>query len=643
MIPSTIASRLSIVLFILLPLLVWADSQPFGASISAPSRTFPPTPDAPPAFLSPDQAFRLEADYGGGDSLELHWQLAPGYYLYKQRFLVKDSNDYDIPGLVISRGEPKTDEWFGEMDVHYGTASILVPVPLNHSTPWQVKVGYQGCADAGLCYPIEYRNLLLTPGIIGLSITPATAKPAGLVPPNAIGRLAVKPAQSTSLAPTASPPDMPEAGRLAALLQDGSLAFVLGLFFLAGIGLAFTPCVLPMAPILSAIIVGAREPGKRHAFLLSLAYVSGMAVTYAAAGALMGFFGARLNIQAALQNPWLLTGFAALFALLALSMFGLYELRLPSALQDRVNRLLQKQSGGSLSAVALMGAVSALVVSPCISAPLAGALIYISTYQDVVVGAAALFVLALGMGIPLLLLGLGVGHLLPRTGPWMDTIKTAVGFGLLGLAVWLLERIISAPLTLMLWGILAIGISAWLGTKTQSTQMAALRNTLRVLCLVYGIALVIGAASGANNLWRPLAPLIGSFGQKPADVNSAPEFVTLDNARVKAMLEGVSPASGPAMLYIYADWCTTCRSLELNTFQHPEVQPRLAGLTLLKLDITKNTPAHKMLLDKFNLFGPPALLFFNAEGMEIYNYRLQGELSAASFVAHLESFLTTQF
>lgn len=569
-----------------------------------------------PDFLPTDQAFMFSADYNGGTQMRLQWHISKGYYLYKKAFFVRDESGQPLSGLIISEGKLKVDEWFGEVQVHYGEADLRVPLPENTQASRILKVTYQGCAEAGLCYPRENRYVKLTLGTPGLVVAQ---------------NLADLPASSTDIQPSASPdlePDVETAeNQLLTLLAAGSLWSILGIFFLSGIALAFTPCVLPMAPILSAMIIGGQQTSVLRASLISLAYVLGMAVVYAIAGALMGFFGASLNLQSALQEPWLLSIFSALFVALALAMFDLYELRLPVAWQSYIENLAQRRKGGFAGAAGA-GALSALLVSPCISAPLAGALAYISLYQDVFIGAFALFVLALGMGVPLLLFGFGIGHLLPRAGAWMNIIKIAAGIGLLALAVWLMGRWLPISFIGFLWAALAIGTAAWLALLTFKRILILWLARLAALSIfIYGIVLVADA-----NIQR-----VAEQGITADTALSAGSFVVLKDA--DEVRRRLATLDQPAVLYFYADWCISCRYFEHTLFRQPSIQAKLAQLVRIKADITDNTPAQIKLLDDFGLFGPPALVFFSADGSEMRAYRLQGEVSIAVLNAHLERFL----
>jgi thioredoxin:protein disulfide reductase len=583
-----------------------------------------------PEFLPVDQAFRLDTELGSDGAVLARWQMPDGYYLYRHAFEFK-ARALDGGATSVVLGEPeippglhKVDEYFGEVEVYYQQAQARIPVRAGQGLV-EVGITYQGCADAGLCYPPETRWVAYT------LAAPAEGGSGG-------GGVAAAGALPKPIPATAEQ-------TLAAQLRDGGLLTALLLFFVGGVALAFTPCVLPMVPILSSIIVGeSKRITRGRAFTLSLAYVLGMAVTYAAFGMLVGLFGASLNLQAALQAPAVLIFFAAVFVLLSLSMFGFYELRLPHAWQNGLNALGDKVGGGKHLSVVVMGALSALVVSPCISAPLAGALIYLSTTGDAVMGGAALLVLGLGMGVPLLVIGASGGHLLPRAGPWMNAVKAVFGVGLLAVAVWLLERVVPPGMALALWAALAIGSGVYLGALdfAPRTGVGQLWKAAGAFSFVYGVLLLIGAASGAQD---PFTPLHG-FG---AATVAAPAggLIDVDGewhpvrglAQLRVELARASAAGQPALLDLYADWCISCKVMERSVFPRPEVASRLREFRLLRADVTRNDAEDKALLEEFGLFGPPSLVFFDHDGRELEDVRIQGEIGAAGLAAHLQAVL----
>lgn len=545
-------------------------------------------------FLPVREAFRLSLVESSPTQVKLRFVAAEGYYLYRHRFAFKTQE----PGVTIGEaqlpaGEQKTDDYFDEVEVYYGVLDIEVPVDNPEQRPFTLQVSYQGCADKGLCYPPETENLTI--GGIGAASTAA--------------------------------PNAPEA--------KGELSWrAIGLFFLAGLGLTFTPCVLPMLPILSGVVLRGQTGGMRS-FLLSLAYVLPMAGGFALLGALMGVFGAELNLQARLQSPWILVPFALFFVAFALAMFGLFELRLPQALSARLDRVAGNARGGSFTGAALLGAISSLLVSPCVSAPLAGALLYISASGDALGGGLKLFALGLGMGAPLVLFATGGGALLPRSGPWMVSVRNTFGVLLLAVAVWMLERVLPGPLALALWGLLAAGSALFLGTLefTQKTARQKLAQLLGLVLLVYALAAWVGALQGNSD---PLRPLPQSSAVR-ADSATGDGWLTLaTTAELDAQLAAARAAGQPLMLDWYADWCVSCKVFEREVFAHPQVAPRLAGYRLIRFDITDSNAEQRALLDRYQLFGPPAILFFDRAGNELKDVRVVGELDAREFGERLD-------
>ena len=649
-----------------------------------------------PQFLRVDEAFVLRTRLDG-TTLVADWRIADGYYLYRSRTTLtpEAGSDVRVGEAVFPAGKHKTDDYFGDVEVYYQGLQVRQPL-LAGSAGARVKITYQGCADAGLCYPPTTKWFVLpaavaqaaapgasaggpgggatadaspavpdpgvragtpaAPPFVPLPATPveAGAAPpdavpvaigtaAGVIPPNANVRAAAGPEGEAG---TAAPPaGSGEEHALAALLSGGSALTALGLFFLAGVGLAFTPCVLPMVPILSSIVVGqGGGTSRRRAFTLSLAYVLGMALTYAALGTVVGLFGGEFNLQARLQSPPVLVVSAAIFVLLALSMFGLYELQLPSWLLQRLNAVSARQQGGRLGSVAVMGALSALIVSPCVSAPLVGALLYLSSTGDAVLGGLALLALGLGMGVPLLAVGVGGAGLLPRAGAWMDRVKAVFGFLLLGVAVWLLERLLPGPLTLLLWAALAIGAGVFLGAfdrRDERNGGARLAQATGVLLLVWGVLLSVGAASGASDPLRPLGRLAESRAAgDAAGAASHAEFVDVRGLpQVRAAIAAAAQAGQPVLLDLYADWCIACKVMEREVFPVAEVQASMSRFALLRVDVTANDELDRALLAEYGLFGPPSMLFFDATGRERTEFRVQGERNAAEFAAHLQRVL----
>ncbi len=605
-------------------------------------------------FLKVDEAFALSASLSENGVLQAHWEMPDGYYLYRHqmKFESKDTH-ISVGEPSIPPGKAKVDEYFGEVEVYYHSADAAVMLNVDGNAPGQVGIGYQGCADRGLCYPPEWRwfevqgNQLvsLNPAAV---VTAAPAKPINLDAAPLLAQesgAAVDAGDGASNAvplPSVAGVADTEEQLLAGILADENLLYALGLFFIAGIGLAFTPCVLPMVPILSSIIVGEGDDiSKRRAFTLSLAYVLGMAATYAFVGMLVGLFGAELNLQAALQSPPVLIFFALVFVVLSLSMFGFYELQLPQALQDRLNNMGQKQQGGKHASVLVMGSLSSLVVSPCVSAPLAGALIYISTTNDAVLGGTALLALGLGMGVPLMMVGGSGGHWLPRAGAWMNGVKAFFGVMLLAVAVWLLERVVPASVTLALWAALLLGSGVYLGVLDFSPRqgLAQFGKAAGTLGFLWGVLLLIGAASGASDPLKPLArfsaaTVAAGSGQV---VHAEPQWQAVKS--LGDVQQQIARSGKPAILDLYADWCISCKVMERNVFPVTEVASRLNQFTLLRADVTDNDEIDRELLGHYGLFGPPSLVFFSVDGRELSEVRIQGEVDADTLAAHLGAVL----
>ncbi len=571
-------------------------------------------------FLQPEQAFALSTEVKDPYTLGVYFEIADGYYLYRDKFSfsLKDADGVELGAIDIPRGKEKHDEAFGLMEVFYHEVDISLALQRNNreATSLILVTKYQGCADAGFCYPPMKQE------------TPLSLPAAKTPPP-----------ETTTTAGGAAKPFVSEQDRLARSLSDQSIVLSLITFFVLGLLLTFTPCVFPMIPILSSIIAGqGQNITTRKAFSLSLVYVLAMALTYTLAGIFAALAGE--NLQAAFQNPWILGTFALVFVALSLSMFGFYELQLPQSLQSKLTALSNKQQGGTYAGVAIMGFLSALIVGPCVAAPLAGALIYISQTGDAVIGGAALFALSLGMGTPLLLIGTSAGKWLPKAGPWMDAIKAVFGVLLLAVAIWMLERIIPGALALLLWAALFIVSAVYLGALEQLQPEASgwrkLWKGLGVIMLIYGSLLLVGSASGGRDLFQPLAGL--SPGQSVAATTQGqqPRGGELTFQRIKGLdelnqaLARAQQNNQRVMLDFYADWCISCKEMEALTFSNPRVQEALKDFVLLKADVTDNDEVDKALLNHFGLIGPPSILFF-ANGEELRPYRLVGFLNATEF------------
>jgi len=590
------------------------------------------------AFLKVDEAFILSASLDAAGALRARWDMPDGYYLYKHQFgfKTKDERQASLGDAQIPAGKTKVDDYFGEVEVYYHSAEIVVPINSQPGVNTQLGISYQGCADAGLCYPPETKWFAYDGvRLISTTLPLKTSAPASASNESQddVSPVAPSTINTSGVADT-------EEQLLAGILASESLIYALGLFFLAGIGLAFTPCVLPMVPILSSIIVGEGESiSKQRAFTLSAAYVLGMAATYALVGTLVGLFGAELNLQAALQAPSVLVVFAIVFAVLSLSMFGFYELQLPQALQDKLNNMGQKQQGGKHASVLVMGSLSSLVVSPCVSAPLAGALIYISTTNDAVLGGTALLALGLGMGVPLLIVGGSGGHWLPRAGAWMDGVKAAFGVMLLGVAIWLLERVVPPAVTLTLWSALLLGTGVYLGVLDFSPRqgLAQFGKAMGTLGFLWGVLLLIGAASGASDPLKPLARIGSGGGGMVASAHSELQWQSVKS--LADVQRRIQFSQQPVILDLYADWCISCKVMERNVFPEAAVASRLNQFTLLRADVTDNDEIDRELLNHYGLFGPPSLVFFQGKGGELKEVRIQGEVDADTLAAHLGAVL----
>ncbi|MBA3595994.1 MAG: protein-disulfide reductase DsbD [Methylibium sp.] len=596
-------------------------------------------------FLPPEQAFRFEARVLDERSVEIAFDVADGYYMYREQFaFAAEDVDVRLGTSRIPAGTVKFDETFDkDVETHRGRVVIRVPVEAAPAA-FTLTVTSQGCADAGLCYPPQQSQALVQLAGFGgdgsVRVQEAEGSTATAAPATAAA-----PENVPDAAPTAAQAEAPgQGGGIEAALRGGRPWVVAGVFFIAGLLLSLTPCVLPMLPILSSIIVGqsAGAPSSRsRGFGLAVSYSLGMALVYTAFGVAAGLAGEGL--AAALQNPWTLGGFALLLTVLAMSMFGFYELQLPAALRDRLDASASRFRGGRWAGVFAMGGVSALIVSPCVAAPLAGALVYISQTRDVVLGGSALFSLAIGMSVPLLLLGASAGALLPRAGAWMESVKRFFGVLLLGVAWWILSPVLPAPLTVAGWGLLLLLVASQCGAFERLNDAAGpgvrLCKAFGVALVVLGSAQLVGAAAGATDALQPLL----RFVQRAPDANGlsalsstegAPRFQrVLDIAELDAVVRG---AGRPVMLDFYADWCVSCKEMEHLTFSDPRVKARLDQLLLLQADVTRNSPADRALLKRFGLFGPPGILFFDVQGRELASQRVIGYQNAERFLRSLD-------
>ncbi|MCE5232834.1 MAG: protein-disulfide reductase DsbD [Mizugakiibacter sp.] len=562
--------------------------------------------------LPPERAFVFDAIAAAPDQLLLRWRMPKGYYLYRDRTTLRlvDAGD-------VAPGAPQWPAATMHADPQFGTVAVYfdevdLPVPLTRTAGAArrlvLEARFQGCQDGGICYPPMTRTATLQ--------LPATAT-ASAAPADA---------------GAASAGGQSEEQQLAGALQRHGRWLALLSFFGFGLLLAFTPCVLPMVPILSGLIAGAgAQLSTARAFALSLVYVLASSVVFTAAGVIAGLAGA--NLQATFQQPWILWSFAALFVLLALSMFGFYELQLPASWQAKLAAASNRQRGGSLAGVAVMGVLSALIVGPCVAPPLAAAVLYIGQTRDPLFGGLALFLLSLGMGAPLLAFGTAAGRLLPRSGAWMETVKAAFGVAFLGLAIWMLARILDPLWIMLMTGALLTACAVYLGALERLPEGASgwkkLWKALGLLLLIAGAAELVGAAAGGRDLLQPLRGIAGGAQQEAGLAFRTVKGVDgLDRALAEAAAQGQ-----PVMLDFYADWCVSCKEMERFVYTRPEVHQALSGYVLLKADVTANDAADQALLRRYGLFGPPATLFFGKDGQERRALRLIGYENAARFVA----------
>ncbi|WP_340122914.1 protein-disulfide reductase DsbD [Methylobacter svalbardensis] len=563
-------------------------------------------------LLPPDQAFEFFATAKDEHTLHVNWQIADGYYLYREKiqFELINADGVKLGNYDIPRGAPKQDEAFGLVETFHNELGFDLPL-IRSGTSAQtltLQAKYQGCADRGVCYPPMSKNIDLA---LPVALQPSAQQPAEQ--------------------------ELSEQDQIVQSLHKDSLPITLLSFFGFGLLLSLTPCIFPMIPILSGIIVG---HGNRittgRAFLLSLSYVLASALTYTVFGILAALFGS--NLQTTFQQPWIIGLFSAVFVLLSLSMFGFYHLELPKSLQAKLHNSSEIHRDGSLLGAAIMGALSSLIVGPCVAAPLAGALIYIGQTGNAVLGGSALFFLGLGMGVPLLLLGASAGKLLPKAGNWLNSTKAVFGVIMLAVAVWMLSRILPGEVIMMLWAILlifpAIYLSAVDPLPENSSGWRKLWKGLGLMMLAYGLLLLIGFSLGNSN---PLKPLQG-LGLSTAQA-AEPGIVFERVASIAALENRIKQAAAnhqPVMLDFYADWCISCKEMETYTFADPRVKQALKGYVLLQADVTKNSDNDKALLEKFSLIGPPAILFFGLDHQEKTANRVIGYQDAETFIKSLQ-------
>ncbi len=595
-------------------------------------------------LLPPELAYLPQIMKANDRELIVRWQIEPGYYLYRDKlsFLLSGAGGAQVVNADIDPGVEQYDEFFGDVRIlrDVAEARLLLDPPADPSDAGKagLQINYQGCADIGVCFPPSTTTLPVafdsTPS--GIDITAALASNA------TSSGSALTTTGTVSTDPVDNLPQS-EQDRLFSMLGTNSLWLNVATFFGLGLLLAFTPCVLPMIPILSSLIVGqGGSMSTGRAFRLSLVYVLTMATTYAIVGIIVGLSG--YNVQAFLQNPWVLSVIAVLFVVLSLSMFGFFELQMPTGIQNKLTQWSNRQGGGQVTGVAAMGFISTLIVGPCVTAPLAGALIYIAKTGDAVIGGAALFSLGLGMGAPLLLIGTSAGKLLPRSGSWMNTTKNIFGILLLAMAIYMISRFLPTQITMGLYGILAIMSGIYFGAtdtvNRDSSGWQRFGKGTGIVVGIYGLALMLGALAGGNSYTTPLRGL--TTASSGASDGAFPQHDGLAFAAVKGVdgLQQVvldaSRQGRPVMLDFYADWCISCKEMEAFTFTDQRVQNLLANAVLVQADVTANDEADQALLKQFDLFGPPGIIFYDAAGREIPAARVIGFMDAEKFGDHVQ-------
>jgi len=576
-----------------------------------------PTGKIDSEFPPPDEVFFPDLFAVDGNTVEVGIRIIPGFYVYKHKITAKSLSPNAQAGqLDLPKGKSKYDEFFGESQVYYD--EVVGRLAIARATPeameLELEVGYQGCADGGLCYLPQTK-------VLTVSLPAATTV--------------------SDLTELASP-DQPvsEQARLARVITESSIWVAVGVFFLAGLGLAFTPCVLPMVPILSGIIAGEGDNvSPMRGFTLALSYVMGMAIIYTAAG--VAAAAAGMQLQATFNQPWILILFAGLFVLLALGMFGAYDLQMPSAIQSKLANVSGQQRSGTMIGAFIMGALSALVVTACVAPALIAALTVMAQSGDMLRGGAALFAMSMGMGAPLLLVGAAQGKLLPKSGPWMVAIKGAFGFMMLGLAVWMLSRILPGSVTLALWAVLTFMAGVFMGGLTtfgpEASPAQKMGKGFGFLAMIYGLLMMLGALTGGSNPLQPLASV--SFGGASGVAVAAHDELPFQ--RVKSVddldreIAAASSQGKSAMLDFYADWCVSCKEMEAFTFTDDEVRSALSNTVWLQADVTANDAEDKALLDRFGVFGPPTIIFFGTDGQQRHGYEVVGYMKAEEFAAHV--------
>ena len=590
-------------------------------------------------ILAPEEAFKVSAGSRDGSRLQVQWTIADGTYLYEDKVQLELSGDgvqlgeFALPEPDIKKDSIKPDGSIGDVAVYHQMIDLDIPLVRSNTDATQVTLTakFQGCADRGICYPPQKQVFELDlPPASGATTVAAAAAPA------------VSGAAGIAGEPAPTQVKQSEQDRIAAMIAGQSTWVVVGAFFLIGLGLAFTPCVFPMIPILSGIITGqGSQITTRKAFMLSLVYVLAMALTYTVAGVFAAMAGE--NLQAMLQNPVAISIFALVFVALAFSMFGFYDLQLPSSVQSKLTEISNRQEGGSLVGAGIMGLLSALIVGPCVAPPLAGALIYIGQTGDAVLGGLALFAMSMGMGAPLIAIGTSAGKLLPRAGAWMDAVKAVFGVVMLGVAIYLLERVVSPVSAMLLWGALLVASSVYMGALSQLPEGASgwrkLWKGLGLVLLIYGALYLVGVAANGRDTVQPLRGL-GLGAGAGGTVEEHPAFKrikTIDD--LNRELAAAQSQGKTVMLDFYADWCIYCIQMERDTFPDPQVSKAMGQMVLLQADVTDNDDADKALQKHIGIPAPPAMIFWGPDGEELRHLRLLGFMGPEDFAPHLEEAL----
>ena len=644
-----------------------AIEKPLSALLNADSGS--------PELLPPELAFLPQITGATNQGIDVSWFIEDGYYLYRDKlhFTLEPGGAVPMARMLVSEGEQQHDEFFGDVMVlrHNAKASITLSADAKQSIAQEglsdalLTIHYQGCADIGVCFPPSTTTLPVTflgsfAGSGDIDNSAAMVQLGGDSYSNMMTVAANATISDVDARSSTESLVQSEQDRLTSLLGSSSMWLTVLTFFGLGLLLAFTPCVLPMIPILSSLIVGqGQSMSTTRAFQLSLVYVLVMASTYAIVGIAVGLSG--YNVQAFLQNPIVLSLIAALFVILSFSMFGFYELQMPTAIQNRLTQWSNKQGGGQIGGVAAMGFISTLIVGPCVTAPLAGALIYIAKTGDAFIGGAALFALGLGMGAPLLLIGTSAGKFVPKAGAWMDTTKHIFGILMLGMAVYMISRFVEPTITIALYGVLAVMSAVYLGATDsltrQSTGWQRFGKGVGLVVGLYGLALLVGALAGSPSYTKPLGALTQSSdsshaahlanaglsgdhsGEHSGDKLNFQPVKGVDN--LQSVVASASAQNRPVMLKFFADWCISCKEMEAFTFSDPRVQQLLSSAVLIEADVTANDSDDQALLKAFDLFGPPGIIFYDASGQELRAARVVGFMNAEDFAAHIERFIGT--